>query len=446
MTASVQGGGPFINRLPFGAILKEDIESEIPRNCRGRQIHAQTLVCESRPSPPAAGLLLGYARVSKGDEQNNALQARALEAAGCRRLFEEAASGGRWDRPELHRMLDHLREGDTVVVWKLDRLSRSLKDVLHIMERIAAGRRRLPLDHREHRHHHPGRPDDDADGRRLRRVRARHDPGAHLGRSRRRPGRGAHRRAAQEARCRQAARNRRERHHRPQDPAPRWRASTTSASQPCRASSPSTGWPARSSGSAADADEAEEDDASLEEAAREERRQDPVEGRSAAVPALPDRRAMEGFLAAIGGRRGDNATAKAQDMMYEAWERTTSRSRIALARKALGISPLCADAYVLLAEEAAQSIEEARDHYAKGVEAGELALGPHGFKEYAGHFWGFLETRPYMRARAGLASALLKLGDVDGAIEPFPRHAPAEPERQSGDPVPPRRLPAPARR
>ena len=80
--------------------------------------------------------MLGYARVSKGDEQNNALQTKALRAAGCRRLFEEAASGGRWDRPELHRLLDHLREGDTVVVWKLDRLSRSLKDVLHIMERI----------------------------------------------------------------------------------------------------------------------------------------------------------------------------------------------------------------------------------------------------------------------------------------------------------------------
>jgi DNA invertase Pin-like site-specific DNA recombinase len=84
-----------------------------------------------------AGLLLGYARVSKGDDQNNALQTKALKAAGCRRLFEETASGGRWDRPELHRMLDHLREDDTVVVWKLDRLSRSLKDVLHIMERIA---------------------------------------------------------------------------------------------------------------------------------------------------------------------------------------------------------------------------------------------------------------------------------------------------------------------
>ena len=83
------------------------------------------------------GLLLGYGRVSKGDDQTNALQTNALRTAGCRRLFEEAAAGGRWDRPELHRLLDQLREGDTVVVWKLDRLSRSLKDVLHIMERIA---------------------------------------------------------------------------------------------------------------------------------------------------------------------------------------------------------------------------------------------------------------------------------------------------------------------
>ena len=89
------------------------------------------------PAPVSNGMRLGYARVSKGGEQNNALQAKALRAAACRKLFEEAASGGRWDRPELHRMLDQLREGDTVVVWKLDRLSRLLKDVLHIMERIA---------------------------------------------------------------------------------------------------------------------------------------------------------------------------------------------------------------------------------------------------------------------------------------------------------------------
>ena len=99
-----------------------------------KSIRKRSFVKDAQPS--GGGALLGYARVSKGDEQNNALQTKALRAAGCRRLFEEAASGGRWDRPELHRLLDHLREGDTVVVWKLDRLSRSLKDVLHIMERI----------------------------------------------------------------------------------------------------------------------------------------------------------------------------------------------------------------------------------------------------------------------------------------------------------------------
>src|SRR3546814_4486359 len=63
---------------------------------------------------------------------------RALKDAGCERIFEEAASGGRWDRPELHRMIDQLRAGDVVTVWKLDRLSRSLKDLLHILDRIEA--------------------------------------------------------------------------------------------------------------------------------------------------------------------------------------------------------------------------------------------------------------------------------------------------------------------
>ena len=101
-----------------------------------KSIRKRSFVNAAKPAP--AGPLLGYARVSKGDDQTNFMQARALRAAGCRRIFEEAASGGRRDRPELHRLLDHLREGDTLVVWKLDRLSRSLKDVLYIMERIAA--------------------------------------------------------------------------------------------------------------------------------------------------------------------------------------------------------------------------------------------------------------------------------------------------------------------
>jgi DNA invertase Pin-like site-specific DNA recombinase len=61
----------------------------------------------------------------------------ALRAAGCERIYREKASGGRWDRPELHRLLDQLRKGDVLVVWKLDRLSRSLRDVLTVMERRA---------------------------------------------------------------------------------------------------------------------------------------------------------------------------------------------------------------------------------------------------------------------------------------------------------------------
>jgi DNA invertase Pin-like site-specific DNA recombinase len=80
-------------------------------------------------------MLIGYARVSTTD-QDAAAQVQALEAAGCERIFEEKASGGRWDRPELHSLLGHLRPGDTLVVWKLDRLARSLKDVLTIMERV----------------------------------------------------------------------------------------------------------------------------------------------------------------------------------------------------------------------------------------------------------------------------------------------------------------------
>ena len=70
------------------------------RSMRKRPFANDTEVANARNT--RGRMLLGYARVSKGDEQNNALQAKALRAAGCRKLFEEAASGGRWDRPELH--------------------------------------------------------------------------------------------------------------------------------------------------------------------------------------------------------------------------------------------------------------------------------------------------------------------------------------------------------
>jgi DNA invertase Pin-like site-specific DNA recombinase len=78
---------------------------------------------------------LRYARVST-NEQDTAAQVSALESAGCEKIFREKASGGRWDRPELIRLLDQLRTGDIVIVSRLDRLSRSLRDLLMIMERI----------------------------------------------------------------------------------------------------------------------------------------------------------------------------------------------------------------------------------------------------------------------------------------------------------------------
>jgi len=80
-------------------------------------------------------MLIGYARVSTNDQDTEA-QVSALKKIGCEMIFQEKASGGRWDRPELHRLLSQLRKGDVLVVWKLDRLSRSLKDVLNLMEKI----------------------------------------------------------------------------------------------------------------------------------------------------------------------------------------------------------------------------------------------------------------------------------------------------------------------
>jgi DNA invertase Pin-like site-specific DNA recombinase len=78
---------------------------------------------------------IGYARVSTED-QNLAIQLQALEQAGCRRMFREKVSGARRQRPELAKMLEQLREGDTVIVWKLDRLARSTRDLLEIADAI----------------------------------------------------------------------------------------------------------------------------------------------------------------------------------------------------------------------------------------------------------------------------------------------------------------------
>ena len=80
-------------------------------------------------------MLIGYARVST-DDQNLDLQRAALREAGCTRVYEEKLSGSSRNRPELVRLLDHLRSGDVVVVNRLDRLARSTRDLLDIAEQI----------------------------------------------------------------------------------------------------------------------------------------------------------------------------------------------------------------------------------------------------------------------------------------------------------------------
>jgi DNA invertase Pin-like site-specific DNA recombinase len=78
-------------------------------------------------------MLIGYARVSTQD-QTPALQLDALRAAGCERVFEEKASGAQRDRPELKAAIEYARPGDTLVVWKLDRLARSIKQLIETVE------------------------------------------------------------------------------------------------------------------------------------------------------------------------------------------------------------------------------------------------------------------------------------------------------------------------
>ena len=137
--------------------------------------------------------------------------------------------------------------------------------------------------------------------------------------------------------------------------------------------------------------------------------------RGSASNRLPDQHMIASLLAKFAGGPDENAIDAAQDVMYDAWDSSDKKRRIALAKKALEISPLCADAYVLLAQETAENLDQAIELYRQGVEAGEKAIGKAAFRNDVGHFWGLLETRPYMRARQGLAQTLWDKGLQDEA-------------------------------
>jgi tetratricopeptide (TPR) repeat protein len=114
---------------------------------------------------------------------------------------------------------------------------------------------------------------------------------------------------------------------------------------------------------------------------------------------------------------GTTPLEKAQDLMYRAFD-ARGRRRIQLARKALELSPDCADAYVLLAEEATEP-DAALDLYRRAIAAGERAIGPEIMRDQVGHFWGIVKTRPYMRAKLGLAHCLQTMNRVEEAISEY---------------------------
>src|ERR1051326_5142795 len=104
----------------------------------------------------------GCARVSTED-QNPAMQLAALKKAGCKTVFKDEVTGAHVKRPALTRCLKTLQTGDTLIVWKLDRLGRSLRDLIHMLDGFKQQRVKFPITDRGDRHRDPHRPRDVAD-------------------------------------------------------------------------------------------------------------------------------------------------------------------------------------------------------------------------------------------------------------------------------------------
>src|SRR5437773_8264418 len=106
---------------------------------------------------------IGHCRVST-DDQNPDLQLAALKRAGCKRIFTDKASGAHVTRPELTKCIQALNAGDTLIVWKLDQLGRSLRDLIGLLDDLKARGAALPVADRGNRHSNPYRARDVANG------------------------------------------------------------------------------------------------------------------------------------------------------------------------------------------------------------------------------------------------------------------------------------------
>ncbi len=116
---------------------------------------------------------------------------------------------------------------------------------------------------------------------------------------------------------------------------------------------------------------------------------------------------------------GHSDKEKAQDMVYAALEESNPKKRKKIIDEAMALYPHLPDAWIVMAEDSANTAVEALSYFERAVAAGEQDLGEKFFKENEGHFWGMTETRPYMRAKAYLADTLWGLGREEEAIAQY---------------------------
>ena len=123
---------------------------------------------------------------------------------------------------------------------------------------------------------------------------------------------------------------------------------------------------------------------------------------------------------------------EAQDIAYQAMEASDAQTAVKLAMQAVDLDPNCVDALIILAQAGSRSPDDLIENMRMAVDVGERALGDDYFEEHRGHFWGLLETRPYMRARQELADLLREAGRTDEAVEHYEQMLDLNPNDNQG--------------